>query len=122
MLQSALCVLHQSCGKEPEAAAKSETLLIELEAMMESTWRFDLVMPIWRSLPTSTFQRWFIWWSDFWRDLTPDQIATIREAFMTRQPVPECLWPAGHWLKTELRTCILLETLSRCHAFLKGVK
>lgn len=79
---------------------KSKALLERLGEAVEATQRFDVVLPL---MPANQFSpffwRWFNWWDDFLKALTPSQVAETERRARERTTLIENLRPAGHWIE-----------------------
>ena len=92
---------------------KTDSVLTRLTEAVEATQRFDIVFPVMeRGSFSPFFWRWFNWWDDYLKALTPSQVAeTERRA---REPVSLIadLRPKGHWVKYRQTPAIVLELAS----------
>ena len=90
--------------------AKASSLLTRLRAAVEATQRFDVVCPIIESDHFSPFfWRWFNWWDDYLKGLTPSQVAEAERRARERGTLMEDLRPQGHWLAYRNDPAIALE-------------
>ena len=89
---------------------KSKAVLDRLNEAAESTQRFDIVLPVMAGGSFSPFfWRWFNWWDDYLKALTPSQVAeTERRAREPASLVGE-LRPKDHWLKYRSSPALLLQ-------------
>jgi hypothetical protein len=60
---------------------------------VESTERFDLVLPMIGTSISTSFWRWYNWWDDYTRTLNPRQIEAIRAG----APDTQQFRPEGDW-------------------------
>lgn len=80
--------------------AKSKTLLIRLAEAAEATQRFDVVWPVMSEGRFSPyFWRWFNWWDDYLKGLTPSRVAELERDARERGSLIEDLRPKGHWVR-----------------------
>src|SRR5215467_5081590 len=65
-----------------------------------ATERFEVLAPVSDYGQFSPFfWRWFNWWDDYFRGLTPSQINEIEELARERMPEANEFRPADHWLQ-----------------------
>ena len=89
-----------AAGKINRAAfiRRINILLSQLTRTAEATQRFDIVMPVMdfgRFSPT--FWRWFNWWDDYRRSLTPTEIIQLERLVQARAPTISDYRPEGDW-------------------------
>ena len=73
-------------------------LLSQLMRTAEATHRFDIVMPVMdfgRFAPA--FWRWFNWWDDYRKSLTPREIDRLERLARKRARIVNDHRPAGDW-------------------------
>ena len=79
---------------------RSKSLLIRLAEAAEATQRFDVVCPV---MPEGRFSpyfwRWFNWWDDYLKALTPSRVAEMEQHARERASLIADLRPRGHWLR-----------------------
>jgi hypothetical protein len=79
---------------------RSKSLLIRLAEAADATQRFDVVCPVMAEARFSPFfWRWFNWWDDFLKALTPSRVAEMEQHARERGALIEDLRPRGHWLQ-----------------------
>jgi hypothetical protein len=79
---------------------KSNAVLDRLGEAVDATQRFDIVLPVLgRGEFSPCFWRWFNWWDDFLRGLTPSQIAEAERRAHEPGTLTDDLRPTGHWLE-----------------------
>jgi hypothetical protein len=85
--------INQSAFEE-----KSTAVLTRLGEAVESTQRFDIVFPVMEQGRFSPFfWRWFNWWDDYLKALTPSQVAQTERRARERGSLIEDLRPPGNW-------------------------
>jgi hypothetical protein len=78
---------------------KSKLLLEHLAEAVESTQRFDILLPVLApGLFSPFFWRWFNWWDDYLKALTPSRVAELERRARERGSLMEDLRPRGHWI------------------------
>jgi len=78
---------------------KSKLLLDRLAQAVEATQRFDVVLPVIKPGCFSPFfWRWFNWWDDYLKALTPSRVAEMERRARERGSLIEELRPRGHWI------------------------
>src|SRR5437868_4236615 len=66
---------------------KSNTVLLQFAHTAAATERFEVIAPVTNSVHFSPFfWRWFNWWDDYFRSLTPAQISEIEALARERLP------------------------------------
>ena len=91
-------------------ADKSKAVLDRLSEAVQATQRFDIVSPVMeRGQFSPFFWRWFNWWDDFLKALTPSQIAETERRAHEPVSLIEDLRPKGHWVKYRNTPAIALE-------------
>jgi hypothetical protein len=79
---------------------KCTGLLARLDEAVESTQRFDIVFPLIEHCRFSPFfWRWFNWWDDYLKALTPSQVAQTERRARENGSLIDDLRPQGHWVK-----------------------
>jgi hypothetical protein len=79
---------------------KSAALLARLDEAVESTQRFDVVFPVMGHGRFSPFfWRWFNWWDDYLKGLTPSQVAETERRAREGGSLIEDLRPQGNWVR-----------------------
>jgi len=92
-------------------AQKSRAVLDRLSEAVEATHRFDIVQPVMQSGRFSPFfWRWFNWWDDYLKALTPSQVAETERRTRERGSLIEDLRPKGHWLTYRKTPAIALQS------------
>src|SRR5215831_10892487 len=78
---------------------KSRDVLTALTTAVRATERFTIVMPVRGYGEFSPFfWRWFHWWEDYFKGLTPTQIADIEILAREGSAEVEAYRPARHWV------------------------
>ena len=78
---------------------KSNAVLSQLTETVSATERFDIVLPVMDYGQFSPFfWRWFNWWDDYFKALTPAQIAQIERSARERASNVSDFRPQEHWL------------------------
>ena len=78
---------------------KTKALLSRLSEAAEATQRFDIVFPAMeRGQFSPFFWRWFNWWDDYLKALTPSQIAETERRAQEPSLLLDDLRPKGHWV------------------------
>jgi len=91
--------LHSGDIREPVYQEKSRAVLKRLVDAVEATHRFDIVQPVLSSgIFSPFFWRWFNWWDDYLKALTPSQVAETERRAQERGTLLQDLRPQGHWL------------------------
>jgi len=76
-----------------------DTLSQRLAQAVESTQRFDVVLPVLGPRHFSPFfWRWFNWWDDYLKALTPSRVAEMERRARERGSLIDNLRPRGHWI------------------------
>lgn len=84
----------------PAFDKKSKSLAERLTEAAEATHRFDVVFPVTAPGEFSPFfWRWFNWWDDYLKSLTPSQVAETERRARDRGSLVEDLRPEGHWVR-----------------------
>ena len=90
---------------------KSKKLRERLTEAAEATERFDIVFPAGEDGQFSPFfWRWFNWWDDYLKALTPSQVAETERRSRERGTLIEDLRPKGHWVSYRNNPAIDLES------------
>lgn len=83
---------------------KSKALLARLAEAADATQRFDIVLPVMEEGRFSPyFWRWFNWWDDYLKMLTPSKVAEIERQAREHGSLAEGLRPKGHWIRYRSR-------------------
>ena len=78
---------------------KSNAVLSQLTETVTATERFDIVSPVMDYGQFSPFfWRWFNWWDDYFKGLTPPQISHIERLARERTGNVNDYRPEEHWL------------------------
>jgi hypothetical protein len=78
---------------------KSNAVLSQLTETVSATERFDIVLPVMDYGQFSPFfWRWFNWWDDYFKGLSPGQIAHIERLARERVRNVDDYRPADHWV------------------------
>ncbi len=78
---------------------KSSAVWERLSAAAEATQRFDVLLPVMeRGQFSPFFWRWFNWWDDYLRALSPSQVAETERRAREQGSLAEHLRPRGHWV------------------------
>ena len=78
---------------------KSKAVLDRLTEAARATQRFDVVLPVMRGGQFSPFfWRWFNWWDDYLKALSPSQVAESERNARERGSLVQELRPKGNWL------------------------
>jgi hypothetical protein len=89
---------------------KSGTVLTRLNEAVEATQRFDIVLPVLeRGRFSPFFWRWFNWWDDYLKALTPSQVAQTERRASERGSLVDDLRPKGHWVSYRNTPALVLE-------------
>jgi hypothetical protein len=89
---------------------KSRKVIERLSEAVEATQRFDIVQPVMQSGRFSSFfWRWFNWWDDYLKALTPSQVAETERRARERGTLIEDLRPKGHWINYRKTPAIALQ-------------
>lgn len=79
---------------------KTGPILDRLNDAAEATQRFDVIFPVMtREQFSPFFWRWFNWWDDYLKALTPSQVAETERRAREAGSLIEDLRPKGHWVK-----------------------
>jgi hypothetical protein len=79
---------------------KSASLQQKLTKAAAGSERFDVVMPVLLETELSTvFWRWFNWWEDYFRKLTPSEICEIERLGKELRFQVNAYRPKNHWIK-----------------------
>lgn len=74
--------------------------LARLTKIVEAMERFDIVLPVMDYGRFSPFfWRWFNWWHDYIKGLTPTQLGHVHRWARNRLPAVSQYRPPGHWLR-----------------------
>ena len=78
---------------------KCKAVVARLNEAADATERFDIVLPVMDYGRFSPFfWRWFNWWDDYLKELTPRQVAHIEWLANRLRPAVEAHRPREHWL------------------------
>lgn len=78
---------------------KSNAVLSQLTETVAATERFDIVLPVMDYGQFSPFfWRWFNWWDDYFKGLSPAQISQIERSARERARNVDDYRPGEHWL------------------------
>ena len=78
--------------------ARFKAVLEQLGPMVAATERFDIVMPVLGEGQFSPyFWRWFNWWEDYFRQLTPGEIEKIADLASERLLAVNAFRPNQDW-------------------------
>ena len=78
---------------------KISPLYLRFRLAVEATSRFDLVLPIQGASTISTsLWRWYNWWDDYVKTLTPHQLEVISGYGKVNDPEVEKFRPDGDWI------------------------
>jgi hypothetical protein len=91
----------QQLGDVTETAfrQKTKSILERLSDAAEATHRFDIVFPVMAGGNFSPFfWRWFNWWDDYLKALTPSQVAEAERRAHEGRSLLDDLRPKGHWI------------------------
>jgi hypothetical protein len=81
-------------------AEKFDTLIGKLRKSAAVAERFDLVMPVVGEGEFATlFWRWFNWWDDYFRELTPTDICEIERLGREQRVELNSFRPKNHWIE-----------------------
>jgi len=79
---------------------ESSAVLERFNEAAAATERFDIVMPVFDFGQFSPFfWRWFNWWNDYFKSLTPRQIGDIKRLARERVASVNDRRPADHWVR-----------------------
>jgi len=80
-LKTTYAVLHQGKMSQEVFSHRFNSVLHQLCFTAESTTRFDIMLPVLRyGQFSSFFWRWFNWWDDYLKSLSPVRIMALRLA------------------------------------------
>src|SRR5216684_5406454 len=80
--------------------AKCKTVLSHLHEAAEVTERFDIVLPVMEYGRFSPFfWRWFNWWEDYLKELTPKQLGQIERLAREVKPAIKKHRPSEDWVR-----------------------
>jgi hypothetical protein len=86
-------------------------VLERLSEAAEATQRFDVLFPVMaRGHFSPFFWRWFNWWDDYLKPLSPSQVAETERRAREQGAMAEHLWPRGHWVDYRPTPAISFET------------
>ena len=95
---------------EAEFSHRINNLLWQLTRMAEATQRFDIVLPVTEFGRFSpSFWRWFNWWNDYRKSLTPTKINHLERLAQERATALNHHRPMGDWLRYRQTPAIKLE-------------
>ena len=78
---------------------KSNAILCLFNEAVAATERFDIVMPVFDFGQFSPFfWRWFNWWNDYFKSLTPMQIGDIKRLARKQVASVDNHRPGDHWV------------------------
>ncbi len=78
---------------------RSKDVMSRLGEAAEATYRFDIVIPQMQpGLFSPFFWRWFNWWSDHIKALTPSRIAELEQRAREGGSLIHDLRPRGDWV------------------------
>jgi hypothetical protein len=79
---------------------RCKAVLSQLNEAAEATERFDIVLPVMDYGQFSPFfWRWFNWWDDYFKELTPRQAAHLEWLCKKLKPSADAHRPREHWLR-----------------------
>ncbi len=79
---------------------KADAILAKLTETVAATERFDIVLPVMGYGQFSPFfWRWFNWWEDYFKGLTPMQVDEIEKLGRERESALEDYRPRDHWVR-----------------------
>src|SRR5260370_37280953 len=79
---------------------ESSAVVAELDEVAAATERFDIVCPVVEFGRFSPFfWRWFNWWNDYLREMTPRQISHLDRLVREGAPKAHEQRPKEHWLR-----------------------
>lgn len=103
--------VHAGDIRDPLFREKSRAIIKRLSEAVEAMHRFDIVQPI---LPSGLFSpffwRWFNWWDDYLKALTPSEVAETERRAHERGTLLEDLRPKGHWLAYRKTPALALQS------------
>jgi hypothetical protein len=105
--------------------AQSNAILVNLAEIAEETHRFGVVMPLaiengykkqlkkleqemLRPAFSSTFWKWYNWWGDYIKALSPDEVTHVYQLATMHLPQLARFRPDGDWLNHRADRSILL--------------
>ena len=75
-------------------------VLTQLSQIAEATERFDVLLPVMDYGQFSPFfWRWFNWWDDYLRELSPRQLASVERLARERKPALTQHRPKEDWVR-----------------------
>ena len=78
---------------------RASAVLAQLAKTVAATERFDIVLPVADSDQFSPFfWRWFNWWEDYFKELTPTQVDEVAKPGQAGESTLEDHRPKGDWL------------------------
>lgn len=79
---------------------QTKSVLERFSEAAEATQRFDIVFPVMdRARFSPSFWRWFNWWDDYLKALTPSQVAEAERRAHEGRSLLDDLRPRGHWIE-----------------------
>jgi hypothetical protein len=79
---------------------RCKAVLGQLNQAADATERFDIVLPVMDYGRFSPFfWRWFNWWDDYFKELTPRQIGQIERMAREERPTVKSYRPREHWVQ-----------------------
>jgi hypothetical protein len=79
---------------------KTKPILDRLNEAADATQRFDVIFPVMtREQFSPFFWRWFNWWDDYLKALTPSQVAETERRAREGGSLIDDLRPKGNWVK-----------------------
>jgi hypothetical protein len=79
---------------------KTKPILDRLNEAADATQRFDVLFPVMdREQFSPFFWRWFNWWDDYLKALTPSQVAETERRAREGGSLIDDLRPKGNWVK-----------------------
>lgn len=84
---------------EREFDNRFNCVLSTFSLVADATWRFDLLLPVIGYGAFSTcFWRWFNWWDDYIKAMSPLQVSHVEWLARDRSPDVNQFRPTGDWL------------------------
>jgi hypothetical protein len=79
---------------------RCKAVLTHLNQAADATERFDIVLPVMEYGRFSPFfWRWFNWWDDYIKELTPRQVGQIERLARDDKPSLKNYRPREHWMR-----------------------
>jgi hypothetical protein len=100
-------------GELPESVyhQRFQSVLQQLEGAVAATERFDILLPLPAERQFSPFfWRWYNWWNDYFKCLTPFEIGEVGRLAREHLPEVEQHRPGGRWWECRDVPALVLPT------------